>query len=204
MSLEGLLQSAQVWRAGEGAAAAAHEPLPTGFPALDAVLPEGWPRGALVEVLARFRGIGALRLLLPALARLTTQGSWVAWVSPPYVPYTPALAAAGVELSRVLLVEAGSGREQLWALEQALRSGRVAAALGWAGRLEPRLLRRLQIAAAAGEALGVLFRPQRHAAEVSPAALRLGLAPAPQGRLAVEVLKRRGGWALPPIEIDPP
>lgn len=198
-SLDTLLQSTRVWRAGEGRCGP--QGVPTGFAQLDALLPGGWPRGALTELLSGHRGIGALGLLLPALRRLSTEGGWLAWVAPPHLPYAPALAAAGIELARVLVVEEPREHQGLWALEQTLRSGRCAAVLGWAGRLEPRALRRLQLAAATGGALGLLFRPRQHAGEASPAALRLALSPAPAGRLVVDVLKRRGGWPCGPVEL---
>lgn len=202
-SLESLLQSARVWRAGEGAAPG-DSALSTGLPGLDALLAGGWPRGALTEILAARRGIGALQLLVPTLARLNAAGGWLAWVAPPWVPYGPALAAAGLDLSRILWIEARSPPESLWALEQVLRSGQCAAALGWADGVPRAALRRLQLAAAAGQALALLFRPLRRATEPSPAALRLSLRPAEPGRLAVEVLKRRGGRPAGPVAIALP
>ncbi len=87
-SVEELLQrhGAQLWRAREresdsGAAAAAG--LPTGYAALDRCLPGGgWPRQGLIEILSDQRGIGELRLLLPALAALCREPG--ATESPPY------------------------------------------------------------------------------------------------------------------------
>ena len=35
---------------------------------------------------------------------LATRGGWIAWVSPPYTPYAPALAVAGIDVARVLVV----------------------------------------------------------------------------------------------------
>ena len=44
----------------------------TGFSALDAALPHrGWPSGTVVELMPTDTGIGELRLLMPALARMT-------------------------------------------------------------------------------------------------------------------------------------
>jgi cell division inhibitor SulA/protein ImuA len=81
--------------------------LPTGFAELDASLPEGgWPQGALTELLALRAGIGELRLVMPGLARLSRQDRWLAWITPPFLPYAPALFAGGIDLSRVLVVHA--------------------------------------------------------------------------------------------------
>src|SRR5690242_2596466 len=76
---------------------------PTGFAALDQVLPgHGWPQGALSEIIPQVEGIGELSLLIPALARLSAQGKRIAFIAPPYVPYAPALARAGIAPERVL------------------------------------------------------------------------------------------------------
>ena len=82
--------------------------VPSDFPALDAELPGGgWPASALTEILPQHEGIGELRLLGPALARLTRAGRCLAWIAPPHLPYAPALAAAGIDLARLLIVRTG-------------------------------------------------------------------------------------------------
>lgn len=203
MNLDTLLQRADVWRGGQRSAAV--QSVSSGFPELDDDLPGGgWPRGALTEILMPQRGIGALRLLMPALAQLSRQDRWICWVAPPYIPYAPALVAAGVDLSRVLLVHPNAQRDGLWALEQSLRSGTCSAVLAWPTVDDATLLRRLQLAAEAGDTLGFLFRPRRLAQRPSPAALRVQLEAEAGGRLAVSILKRRGGWAAGPIHLDTP
>jgi len=96
MSLEAVLKDPRVWRFGREVAPAT-EAVPSGFADLDALLPGGgWPVGALTEILSEVEGIGALRLVLPALARLSQAERWLAWIAPPHLPYAPALAAHGV------------------------------------------------------------------------------------------------------------
>jgi hypothetical protein len=191
-ALEQLLRHPAIWRP-RALPGQAREGLATGFPALDRVLPEaGWPMGALTEILTPQRGVGELGLLMPALARLSAQGRWLAWVAPPYVPYAPALASRGIDLARLLWVRARHGGEQLWAAEQALTSGACGAVLMWLPRADHRCLRRLQLAAESGDAWAVLFRRTPSPGDASPAALRLQLEPVADG-LAVEVLKCRGG-----------
>lgn len=200
MSLQDLMQRADLWRGDTAPPFAAS--LPTGFPTLDAVLPGGgWPQRALTEILLPHEGIGELRLLLPALARLSRGDRWLALVAPPHIPYAPALASAGVELSRVLLVHPRARGDGLWAVEQSLRAGSCAAVLAWPATLDSRALRRLQLAAEAGESWGVLFGHERLAASNSPAALRLRLAPR-AGGLDIHVLKRRGGWPAGPVSLE--
>lgn len=201
MSLDALLQRADLWRGGNPARreAPGQAGVPSGSTALDAELPGGgWPRGALTELLLDRPGGGELRLLLPALARLSAEGSWLAWVAPPYLPYAPALAAAGIDPTRTLLIRPDGANEVLWAMEQSLRSGVCGAVLGWPSAPDHRALRRLQLAAERGTGMGILFRPLRAAGQASPAALRLRLEPVANG-LRLHLLKRRGGWGARPV-----
>jgi len=193
-ALHTLLQHPAIWR-GDDLAQVAVPSVATGYAALDRELPGGgWPAGALTELLHEREGIGELRLVAPALARLSEAGRWVAWIAPPHLPYAPALAAAGIKLSRLLVIGKTSPRDSLWAAEQALRAGSCGAVLFWPSDLDQRSLRRLQLAAEAGGALGLLYRPLRVAEQASPAALRMALEPQEQ-ELSIRILKRRGGAA---------
>jgi hypothetical protein len=138
----------------------------------------GWPTASLIEVLLDDTGFGEVQLFLPALVESQRQGRtddvpWLVWIAPPHEPYAPALAQQGIELTRLLVVRPSTATEALWAAEQALGSGVCAAVLLWLKGTDDRWLRRLKLAAEAGGALGVLFRPERHRFESSPASLRL-------------------------------
>lgn len=178
----------------------------TGFAQLDAALSDqGWPRAGLVELLGDACGIGELRLLLPALVTLAaTENRWIAWIDPPFVPYAPALEAAGIDLAKVLLIRPEGKGEAIWALEQALKTGACSAALGWLPETELGFseLRRLLIAARQGGAWCTLFRPSNAARRASGAELRLRLSPQGCDLLQVEIVKRRGGWPLAGIEVE--
>ncbi len=161
----------------------------TGHAALDSVLPNrGWPEHALVEILLPADGIGELTLLLPTLARLTAAGRDVAVVGAPYIPYPPAWQRAGVNLQRLHVIDARD-KQVAWAFEQILRSASCAAVLAWPSTVDAAGLRRLQLAASEGRALGFLLHDLRRAAHASPAALRLEL----QSDRQVLVRKCRGG-----------
>ncbi len=202
MHLNTLLQQrSDLWR-GRDVLSLPRDGIPTGFPALDRLLPGlGWPRGGLTEVLSAHGGVEALPLLMPALVRLSRENQWVAWIAPPYVPYAPALASQGMRLSSVLLVTPERPEDRLWALEQALRSGACSIVLAWPGELRMAGLRRLQLAAEAGRACGVLFRCEKVAGQASPAALRLRVESTPRG-LCAHLLKRRGGRATGPLQLE--
>jgi len=202
MSLAHVLSHPAIWRGSD--CAPQPEAVSTGFDALDALLPGGgWPQGALTEILLAREGIGELRLTLPALATLARSGRSVVWIAPPYRPYAPALAAAGVDLARVIVVRC-RGRDALWAYEQALRARDCGAAFAWLDVREPKVVRRLQVAAREGRTFGVLWRRPGQQAMAAQAPLRLSLDvhDAHDARLAVRVLKRRGPDLAQPVLLD--
>ena len=216
-AIDQLLEQPGIWRANAPRRASAHPHgphVPSGFAALDSALPGGgFPAGALTEILHEAHGIGELRLLMPALARLSRGGRWIAMIAPPFVPYAPALAAQGLDLSRLLVVHPADQSQALWSLEQALRSGTCAAVMAWPSRCDDRSLRRLQLAAESGESMGLLFRPHGAADERSPAALRLALGESSGQRLDIRILKCRGApagmveldaWSTPLVRAQQP
>jgi len=189
-NLEKLLDDGALWR-GRQARVQTGSVEPSGWSLLDDAIGGGWPRAALTEILSA--GHQGLSLLFPLLARLSAQPRWLAWIAPPWLPYAPALAAQGVDLQRLLLVQDIPPHQHLWAAEQAMKSGACSVVLAWPERLETGQVRRLQLAAEQGGCTGILFRRLRDSGQSSPAVLRLRLSPSPLG-LDVEVLKRRGGW----------
>jgi len=196
-ALATLLSHPAIWRGDDVAPEAAA--MPTGFAELDAALPgRGWPQGALTEIVLEREGIGELRLTLPALVRVQSQRRDVVWIAPPHKPYAPALAAAGLDLSRLFIVACKTPQEALWAFEQSLRAPECGAAFAWLATSDQRVLRRLQVAARDGGTWGALWRRPGQRGSAMAAPLRLALSPR-EGRLAVRVLKRRGAELTHPV-----
>ncbi|MGA8205951.1 MAG: translesion DNA synthesis-associated protein ImuA [Woeseiaceae bacterium] len=198
-SLDELLENPRLWRGHDPDRAAAG--FASGYEQLDRHLPGGgWPRNSLTEILVGRYGIGELRLLMPALARLSHEDGdperdepgWIAWVAPPFQPYPPALQQWGVDLSRLLIVRPKNDGETLWSAEQALSSGTCAAVLLWPESLDDRAGRRLQLAAEKGGSWAVAFRPASARAEPSAAVLRIELQSGAAGTL-LTIQKSRGG-----------
>ena len=183
--------------------------LASGYAELDAQLPGGgWPARVLTELLLPHAGVGELRLLAPALAALQRQQRSLMWFDPPAAPCAWALGALDIDVRQLVVVHSRSGQapapkgrarallpaaDVLWALEQALKSGHLGAALAWLpARLPADALRRLQLAAQAHDGPVFLLRDAEQRSRPSAAPLRLLLGSAGPDRLRVLLLKRRG------------
>ena len=199
-SLDTVFNHPAIWR-GSDCARVALPSVPTGYAELDTLLPgSGWPAGALTEICGERSGIGELQLVMPAAARLSHAGHWVIMITPPHIPYAPALAAHGIQLSRLMLVRPEADEEKFWACEQALRSACCGAVLMWTDHGRERSIRRLQLAAERGGALAILFRSSR-AIPLVTAALRLHIGKSDNSTI-VRILKRRGGGIPAPVALD--
>lgn len=191
-SLIQTLASPLIWRGRD--AVSPQTTVDCGFAGLAAVLAgDGWRVGACTELLLARPGIGELQLLAPALRTLHRQQRVVALVQPPYLPHLPAWQALGLEPGLLLWLRVPVLARRLWALEQLLRSGSCGAVLGWLPEphINDRDIRRLQQAAAHGNCLSFLLRPQAMVHRVSAAACRL-LLQSERHALDVQVLKQRG------------
>ena len=141
-------------------------------------------------------GIGEVSFLAGALARASNEERVIAWIAPPYLPYAPAIAQSGIRLDRCMVVRPPSREDALWAAEQALKSGACGAVLLWnetqrAEAQEYAWMRRLQLAAQAGDAMAVIYRSTAAQRQSTPAHLRVVLS-REQGALKVRIPKRRG------------
>jgi hypothetical protein len=166
--------------------------LSTGHTDLDMALPgNGWPVGAVTELVNDTAGCGELSLLLPVLAQLSQEGHRIVMVDPPWIPYPSALHGRGLALEKLLLIRTQSRSESLWACEQIVRGMPGGALLAWPDDLSFGELRRLQLAAKSTQKTIFLFRKHNAASASSPAALRLQLRP-DDGDLQIRVLKCRG------------
>jgi hypothetical protein len=131
LTLAQVLDRPDIWR-GDTLARTPLAGVSTGFTELDRELPGGgWPRGGLTEILPAHRGIGELSLLLPALARLSSDElAWLVCVASPHPLHAPALRESGLDLSR-LLVASASGRDAAWVCERSLAADGVGAVVTW-------------------------------------------------------------------------
>jgi protein ImuA len=168
-----------------------------GLPLLDELLPAGLAKGAVHEVLMRPEH-GSAKFFALLLAKQAAGNGAIAWCDPAAELYPPAIAAAGIALDRLYLLQPQSEIDQHWALAECLRCKGVAAAIASPKRLSHVEARRLQLAAESGGSVGVLIRPWDRHASIYAAATRWLIEPA-RGEQTVQRWKVeliRGGQAL--------
>ena len=171
---------------------------------IDAHLPTGGlPRAGLHEILAAEPGAAAGF----AAVILGRTGGPVLWIGPEPDAWPPGLARFGLSPADLVLVRAPRPADGLWAMEEALRCPAVGGALLNLSELDLTAARRLQLAAEAGGALGLLLRPDTGEAGPSAALTRwrVGALPSVGGtssapghqlgdpRWQLDLLRCRGG-----------
>lgn len=189
------------------------------FAVLDAFLPwRGWPVGAMTEIMTDHRGCGELSLLLPAMAHLTRQKRPILCIGAPHELFAPALLQANVDPAFVTQIHAGTSsskhqKENLWATEQALKTGLPGMVVLWSAThsiLAPEILRRLHLATLGGspsagpadsstqKTMLIHFRGASSMSQPSPAWLRFGYA-ADDSHIRLQILKCRGRELTRPL-----
>jgi recombination protein RecA len=191
-----------------------------GLPELDALLPDaGIPRGSVVELCAAGEGaLGTslgLRACAQAQAEARARGGntpWCAFVDPTGTLYGPGVAAAGVELTRLLVVRPPLGALSRVALRLAESEAfavvvvdltgvvgeRVAVPLGtW-----PRVVRRLAMAIeGTGHTVLLLTRAADRRPLPLPVAQRLEVSRPSADKLTVRVAKDQRGRVSSPRSV---
>src|SRR5829696_2092372 len=173
--------------------------------AIDQHLPgaRGLSRAAVHEVFAAEPG-AATGFCALVLARA---GGTVLWIAAEPDAWPPGLARFGLSPADLVLVQAPRPVDGLWAMEEGLRCPAVAGALLVLRDLDLTAARRLQLAAEAGGAVGLLLRPdeEEEAAGSASAALtrwRIGALAGTGGaaahdlgdpRWSLDLLRCRGG-----------
>ncbi|MFC0118495.1 translesion DNA synthesis-associated protein ImuA [Pseudoalteromonas xiamenensis] len=173
------------------------ETIASGFSEVDSVLAGGFPLQGVIE-LDTSVGIGELRFLLPSLAKQTRL---VAFIHPPAQVNAQALVHAGVAAERVLVIEPKTTQEALWAAEWCAKSGACASVLLWQDDLAIHQIKRLQLAAAGGEAQVWLLRHDIRESLALPWTLSMRLLATEEG-LEAMVNKRKGGWSSRTFKVN--
>lgn len=199
----------QIARLETGRQSQQEKPVSSGCPPLDGLLPDrGFRRGTLVEWLSEGEGTGAATLAMLAAREACSDGGVLVVLDQQRQFYPPAAARLGIDLQQMIIVQAISTADNLWAMDQALRCPAATAVLGWPEKLDGRTFRRLQLAAEQGHGLGLLLRPKSVEHEPSWAEIRLLVEPLPaegaQGwrRLRIALLRSRGQACGASVEVE--
>lgn len=183
-----------------------------GDPRIDAALPRGGLPGASLHQVVDGDGGGggaAIGFCAALLARLgggqgANRGT-VLWCRRRRGLYGPGLAAMGLDPGRLIIVHGRRRTDILWAMEEGLRSGALAAVLGEADGVSPIALRRLQLAAETGGATALLLTSMGQTAMSGPVTARWRVWAAPSAdqalpRWRLELMRCRngspGGWLV--------
>ena len=190
LSLEQLLRRDDVWR-GDTRRFVPRPVVDTGHGELNgALLAGGWPLGALIEVCQpRFQG--EWQLFLPALRAV--HPGLIVLLNPPAEPFGQALIQSGIDLDRLVVVDAAQKSLFIASFTELARTAVCGAILAWQPResLGYADLRKCLLAASGAGGLHVLFRPSTARRQSSPAPLRLCSQGVAHG-LEITLLKQQG------------
>lgn len=169
----------------------------SGHPELNQHLPGGgWAGNQCTELLIPHPGIGEVSFLIPALQRVSLKKKRVVFINPPFTPTPNVLHQSGISVQQLVLINACTEAQRLWAIDQVIQSNTFGALLAWLPEnkkyIGHRQLLRLQHHASSSTGLSFLFRSASASKYSSPAALRIKLQAKPDNQLDVFILKRKG------------
>lgn len=207
VTLEQVLRRGDVWR-GQSQRFVPHAALDTGYQELNKrLLNKGWPLASLLEIgqpcALSNTGLAAQAewlLFAPAIRQI--KEGYTVLLNPPALPFAPGLIQAGIDLDRLLIVEAEKKTDFLASFTELARAEICTTLMAWQPKqnLNYTELRKCQLACADGKGLYLLFRPLSAQQQSSPAALRLR-ANLSADFLEIHIFKQKG--SLHQVEKSP-
>ena len=132
-----------------------------GLGPLESAFPNGvFPVGAIHEMVCPTPEQAAATggLMSGLLASLMRQGGVCLWISVSGKLFPPALKAFDVDPDRVIFIDVKREKDVLWAMEEALKCGGLAAVIAEVREVSFAQSRRLQLAVEGSKVTGFLFR----------------------------------------------
>ncbi len=188
VSIEQLLLRGDTWL-GHSQRFMQRDAVSSGHVELDkSLLNSGWPLKSLVEV-CQAGMQGEWQLFTPALLKMS---GLIALLNPPADPFCQAFIQAGLDLERLIIVNATEKDQFIACFIELARAG-VDAVVGWQPdeNMTYTELRKCALAASEGAGLAVIFRPSDAQQQSSPASLRLFVHQIPTG-LEITIFKQKG------------
>jgi protein ImuA len=167
----------------------------------------GFVLGAVHELVAASEGAPAVSLALRTATQAAGPGKWIFYIDTRHELYPPALAQLGVPLGRLMVVRTSRAADAWWVCEQVLRCQAVAAVVLPLRTIDAYASRRLQLAAEAGQSLGLLIcqdQPGGHTFAASRLRIEPHWGPAGVRHLRITILKLREGRPGEPLVVEWP
>ncbi len=186
-----LLSRGDIWQGKDRKLVVSHG-LDTGYPDLNqAFNNKGWPLGQLVELCLPGSMQGEWLLLQHTLVH-QVQGL-IVLLNPPVMPFAQTMIQIGLDLDRVLIVQAAQRADFLSSFVEITRSSDCGALISWQphSSLSYTDLRKCLLASQEGLGFYVICRPMSVRNQSSPAGLRLALQLCEE-ELRVSIFKQKG------------
>ncbi len=165
----------------------------------------GLPLGTLHEVLGPPGDAARVGFVVVVVAMIEGRVLWCCERGQENgLPYGPGLLRFGLSPDRVIFVDGQSKTDTLWAMEEALRSGTLAAVIGEGVAPDTTASRRLQLAAETGGTAAFILPAKPTQSLITPMRWRVAAVPAADGftrpRWRVDLERCRGAvprsWCL--------
>ncbi len=118
--------------------------------------------GKVTEIIVQDDNVSNIPMLMPLLAQLSKDDRWFVWIAPPVLLPKHLLIEAGVDLSKVILLNPDSKHSAFELAKQALSTGTSHSVISWPGYLSKTELSELESAAKSGESHGIIIRHRQH------------------------------------------
>lgn len=118
--------------------------------------------GTVTEIVVQDDNFSNIPMLMPLLAQLSKDDRWFVWIAPPVLLPKHLLIEAGIDLSKVILLNPDTKHSTFELAKQALSTGTSHAVISWPGYLSESEFSELECAAKSGESHGIVIRRRQH------------------------------------------
>lgn len=151
-----------------------------GFSPIEKAFPNNtFPTGAIHEFLSNSQeALAATNGFVSALLfRLTQNKGPCLWISPERLVFPPGLKNFGMEPHKIIFITIRKEKEQLWAMEEALKCNSVAAVVGQVKNIDFTASRRFQLSVEQSNVTGFIVRHQLRTVNTIAAVARWKITP---------------------------
>ncbi|CAN5699190.1 ImuA family protein [soil metagenome] len=151
-----------------------------GFPPLEKAFPNNtFPTGAIHEFLSDSKEALAVTngFVSALLSRLIQNKGACLWISPERMVFPPGLKTFGIEPHKIIFITIKQEKEQLWAMEEALKCNSIAAVVGQIKNIDFTASRRFQLSVEQTNVTGFVIRQQLRTVNTIAAVARWKITP---------------------------